>query len=979
MMNSTEHLEPAAVSAAGPDTIPATGPDTGSRTKKLRFARLRKLLGSKLARLMLGGAAVVLVGGIVAFAMTRLLGPGQKFSTIELPYVQDFSDLDPKKWFLGNGIWALREEMLSQNANLNKPAAIYLPGKITAEQPYHFSTYVTLAKSTQQAGINFNAQYPDMTKRQHQVYLLRRPPDVTGGTNSDDTAPMELIAGYTDKDGKFIKQVSVPFGPDSGEYRLDLYVLGNTYTVQVNGQTLIDRRPLFYPNGLVGYHTLGPARFDTLKITTATIDAPAEQVYVSDFDQNPGGAGWVPFNGEWEITDGELVQANPAAQDAGIGFEGSAFEDYGLQVTFRHLTGAGGGLLFNMPSPYQLNGAHVVRYSDQADSVFWGFYDDQGLFTRQGFANVAPPGTETHQLRVFAGNASYDVYLDDQLLARTVPIQAVEGAMDPGRSGGHIGLITSLSSIAYKAVEVFPLLRNAAAIAQQSSGTPVVPASLPVINPTATTTPTETATSTATSTATDTATATSTSTVTTADTATATPTGTRTATKTPGLTPTETARAAAAPETPTPIQAVSSTTRPTGTAVSTVPTDVATDIATTVPTTTPAQTVQTTPEPQAVDNNTVLQGSAARWQGKFRGSMSSAGWRTIAGKWRFSNDSLVQGDPSGFDMAVAYAGSAFQNYSYSTTFRHLEGNGAGILFNLPSPDRLNGGYMVRYSDRRPGGIFWGYFDDSGKFVGQGYANVSPPSDVSHKLRVVSGDKSYDVYLDDFLLASDVPLQRNNGHIGMITVQTAAEYESAEISGEATAPAASQTPASVQPLTAPGVYSGTLGFPDQAVVSGKWKVDQGVYSQTVPDPADYILNTGLYAANYTIQSDVLLANKPELGGGVVLQAPERGRKAGATVVRFTGGGDGLFWGVYDEAGAFRGREAVNLPQKPEGETGYVLRVDVRGNTMDIYVDGDKVIENALLPAGQGWIGLVAYGGPVTFANVQVTVQQAQAAP
>ena len=164
-----------------------------------------------------------------------------------------------------------------------------------------------------------------------------------------------------------------------------------------------------------------------------------------------------------------------------------------------------------------------------------------------------------------------------------------------------------------------------------------------------------------------------------------------------------------------------------------------------------------------------------------------------------------------------------------------------------------------------------------------------------------------------------------------------------------------------------------------MVSGKWVVDKGVYHQTAPDPADYILNTGLYAANYTIQSDVLLANKPDLGGGFILQAPERGRKAGATVVRFTRGGDSLFWGVYDEAGAFRGRQSVDLPPKPEGETGYVLRVDVRGNKMDIYADGDKVIEGALLPAGQGWIGLIAYGGPVTFTNVQVTVRQAQAAP
>ena len=35
-----------------------------------------------------------------------------------------------------------------------------------------------------------------------------------------------------------------------------VYVLGNTYLVQLNGQTLIDKRPLFYSNGLVGYYAL---------------------------------------------------------------------------------------------------------------------------------------------------------------------------------------------------------------------------------------------------------------------------------------------------------------------------------------------------------------------------------------------------------------------------------------------------------------------------------------------------------------------------------------------------------------------------------------------------------------------------------------------------------------------------------------------------------------------------------------------------
>ena len=92
------------------------------------------------------------------------------------------------------------------------------------------------------------------------------------------------------------------------------------------------------------------------------------------------------------------------------------------------------------------------------------------------------------------------------------------------------------------------------------------------------------------------------------------------------------------------------------------------------------------------------------------------------------------------------------------------------LFNMPYTDRLNGAHMVRYSERRPGGIFWGYFDETGKFVGQGYANVDPPADARHTLRVVSAAETYSLYLDDFLLAADLPLRQNYGYVGFVTRQ-----------------------------------------------------------------------------------------------------------------------------------------------------------------------------------------------------------------
>jgi hypothetical protein len=831
-----------------PDLSSGTELSSGEGQKQPARARLVQL-GVGLAFL-----GLVLLG--LAFAVTQVLGPRQRFAAFDLPYVQDFSDVDVKPWFSDRGAWSIREEMLAQAANLEQPAQIFVPQRLHANQPYHLSAYLTLAKNTQSAGINFNAQYPNLTSQLHRVTI-----------NRDEAGAMEMVAGYSDEEGNFVKQVAVPFDVDTQNYRLDLYVLDKTYTVQLNGQTLIERRPLFYPSGLVGFYSLGPARFDTLKISTAKGEQPGEQVYVSDFDQDPGGAGWVPFAGEWRLSQGEMVQVNPAAQDAGIGYQAGAFENYVLQVSLRHLIGVGGGLLFNMASPYQLNDAHMVRYSDQTDSLFWGYFDAAGAFSRQGFQELPASGGEQHQIRVYSGESSYDIFVDERLIARGVPLQ---------RSNGHIGLITSRSSVAYTLVEAFPLFGGAPVALVK----PVEQRPMPLASPTH---PSPTATS-------------------------------------------------AAAATPGPIAT-----------------------------------------PLAASSPLVVSGSVAPWRGVFSGDLRAAGWRVISGQWRFAGDALVQEDPAGFDLSIVYASSAFRNHSLEVGLSHRIGNGAGVLFNMPYADRLNGAHMIRYSDRRPGGVFWGYYDQAGKFVGQGYANVDPPGANRHVIRVVSGDSSYSVFLDGVLLADSLPLfnGQNFGYVGLITAQSAAAFDSAQVGGaELVAAAATPAPAVLRPLTAAGRYGGTTGFPDQRVVGGNWEIAQGAYTQVVSNPADYILSTGIYASNYTVQADITLPDTPDAGGGFMLHMPERSRKSGAAVVRFIRGGEGVFWGVYDETGAFRGRGSVELADKPEGV--YRLRLIVRGNSVDIFVDDEPIAADVRLPRAEGWIGLVAYGGPVTLTNVEVTV-------
>ena len=169
---------------------------------------------------------------------------------------------------------------------------------------------------------------------------------------------------------------------------------------------------------------------------------------------------------------------------------------------------------------------------------------------------------------------------------------------------------------------------------------------------------------------------------------------------------------------------------------------------------------------------------------------------------------------------------------------------------MPYADRLNGAHMVRYSDRTPGGMFWGYFDDQGIFVGQGHATVDIPFNQPHKLRVVSGDTSYNIYLDNVLLVSDIPLRQNAGHVGLLTSKSAAVFDAPWIGG----------------VQETATVANGLGqrSSERTVVSGEWVVENGVFQQMAPDATDMLLNSGIYAANYVAEAEITLPDRPDAG-------------------------------------------------------------------------------------------------------------------
>jgi hypothetical protein len=60
-------------------------------------------------------------------------------------------------------------------------------------------------------------------------------------------------------------------------------------------------------------------------------------------------------------------------------------------------------------------------------------------------------------------------------------------------------------------------------------------------------------------------------------------------------------------------------------------------------------------------------------------------------------------------------------------------------------------------------------------------------------------------------------------------------------------------------------------------------------------------------------------------------------------------------------------ALDLP----GNT-FLLRLEVAGDMMALWVNDELVIENVPLSRSDGWIGLISFGGPVTYDGLKVLI-------
>lgn len=175
----------------------------------------------------------------------------------------------------------------------------------------------------------------------------------------------------------------------------------------------------------------------------------------------------------------------------------------------------------------------------------------------------------------------------------------------------------------------------------------------------------------------------------------------------------------------------------------------------------------------------------------FAAGVDQSQWQPLGGDWQFTKDALVQQKEEGFDYAISHA-ARFDQFVLRVRFRHEAGTaGGGVLFNRPDNETAKRGQLVRYDQGKT--LIWGYFDEQGEFVTQGYSAVDPPGDQAHTVQIFSDGDTYAILLDEIVVAQDLPLISKTGHIGLTASQSVVAFERVEVTAFTPVPEATVQP------------------------------------------------------------------------------------------------------------------------------------------------------------------------------------------
>lgn len=440
-------------------------------------------------------ALLVLVGiNVAAF----LVFYRDTLGSVAVPYAEDFSALTRLDYRQYGGTWKVVDAALVQSdASLPDLFAVLTP---RLPEPAAGSIAATLRFTSENdgGGVLFGMEQPDDRRGSHLVRFGR----------GDDGVPY-VVWGTFDQDLQFASQGSQPL-PDLGETaRLQVVFGPATYDVLVNDAPVAQAVPVLYHGGHLALTTwFSSVVFDDVQVdgaapgTTGAVPAdpaadpgepaapaqpdpttapaqpdaviqpvaPVEPVatpgpqavidvagqslghvdaFIDAFDGTGADAEWTVQVGEWTRRDSALVQGDASRYDLAIAHRATV-SNASVKVHLTQVDGLGAGILFGLPQLDSLRGGHLVRFGEDG-TLFWGAFDQDRVFTGQGYAPTNVKPGETHLLEVQLTGDTYAIALDGTVLAENVPLHTPEG---------HIGLTTSVTSATFEDVTVAPLTQQ---------------------------------------------------------------------------------------------------------------------------------------------------------------------------------------------------------------------------------------------------------------------------------------------------------------------------------------------------------------------------------------------------------------------------------------------------------------------------------------------------------------------------------------
>lgn len=182
------------------------------------------------------------------------------------------------------------------------------------------------------------------------------------------------------------------------------------------------------------------------QVVTANDYTTATRIFSTSFT---GPIDYVVLSGSWEQSGGDLRQVRECGYDYTALLKTAQVANFRFEASLRALDGINqGGLVFNQSSEDTRSGAMIVDLANAGTVLRWGQYDDAGYYTFIGSVPVASQGTDT--IGVTQQNGAIDIAFNGVIVGQTTT----------DRPGGHVGLVSTLSAVAFEQATLTALPAN---------------------------------------------------------------------------------------------------------------------------------------------------------------------------------------------------------------------------------------------------------------------------------------------------------------------------------------------------------------------------------------------------------------------------------------------------------------------------------------------------------------------------------------